>query len=129
MGPDHGRRTLHTIVWGVVIALSMGAGVAVQRLWTLRLDLESLASRLTIDAGPESTLLYDAHDGVISALFEEHRIGVPLAKISPHVVHAVVAIEDKRFWSHGGLDPRRIVMAAVNNWRQGQYAQGGSTIT
>src|SRR5262245_29538798 len=45
------------------------------------------------------------------------------------MVDAVVAIEDKRFWSHGGLDPRRIAMAALNNWRQGEYVQGGSTIT
>src|SRR4029450_6764344 len=108
------------------------------------------AGQLRIDAGPESTLLYDAHDGVMSALFEEDRIAVPLAKISPtvlasvsprfeedriavplakispHVLDAVVAVEDKRFWSHGGLDPRRILMAAVNNWRQGASGHGGS---
>jgi 1A family penicillin-binding protein len=129
MVPDNSRRVLHATLWVVVIASSVAAGMAVQRLSALRDEVESLAGQLRIDAGPESTLLYDAHDGVMSALFEEDRIAVPLAKISPHVLDAVVAVEDKRFWSHGGLDPRRILMAAVNNWRQGDYVQGGSTIT
>src|SRR5262245_8626262 len=100
MGPDHSRRALYGALWGVAIVASIATGVAIQRLSALRVDIESLASRLTIDAGPESTLLYDARDEMMSALFEEHRIGVPLARISPHVVDAVVAIEDKRFWSH-----------------------------
>ena len=129
MDRDHRRRVLNTTLWVAAIALSIATGVVMQRLWTLRGELETLAARLTLDAGPESTLLYDAHDEVMSALFEEHRIGVPLANVSRQAVDAVVAIEDQRFWIHRGLDARRIAMAAVNNWRRGQYAQGGSTIT
>ena len=45
------------------------------------------------------------------------------------MVHAVVAIEDRRFYSHYGLDPVRIVGAAWRNLRAGRVIEGGSTIT
>ena len=45
------------------------------------------------------------------------------------MVNAVVAVEDRRFYSHYGLDPIRIVGAALNNFRAGRMLEGGSTIT
>ena len=117
------------ILWSALILLGVGAGVAVHRLWEFRGELERLAARLTLDVGPESTLLYDANDNLVSALFEEHRIAVPLDEISPHLVNAVLVTEDKRFYHHDGVDLRRIVMAFVANQRAGDIVQGGSTIT
>jgi 1A family penicillin-binding protein len=114
---------------GVLIVLGVLTGLVVHRLWMFRDGVEKLADRLTLNVGPESTLLYDTNNNLVSALFEEHRIGVRLEAISPHLVNAVVAVEDKRFWNHGGIDPRRIVMAGVANHRAGQIVQGGSTIT
>jgi 1A family penicillin-binding protein len=117
------------VLYVVLILLGVGAGFAVHRLWQMRADLERLAARLTLDVGPESTLLYDAHDDLVSALFEEHRITVPLEDISPHLINAVLVTEDKRFYHHDGVDLRRIVMAAVANQRAGEIVQGGSTIS
>lgn len=48
---------------------------------------------------------------------------------SPHLVNAVVATEDKRFYSHFGLDPIGMTRAMVTNYRAGRVVQGGSTIT
>ncbi|MEM8787076.1 MAG: PBP1A family penicillin-binding protein [Pseudomonadota bacterium] len=48
---------------------------------------------------------------------------------SPHLVNAVLATEDKRFYRHFGLDPRGISRAMVANLRAGRVVQGGSTIT
>ncbi|MEM9231792.1 MAG: biosynthetic peptidoglycan transglycosylase, partial [Pseudomonadota bacterium] len=48
---------------------------------------------------------------------------------SPHLVNAVVATEDKRFFNHYGLDPRGIARAMVSNAQAGRIVQGGSTIT
>jgi penicillin-binding protein 1A len=117
------------ILWIALIMLGIGAGVIVHRLWEFREGLERLAARLTLDVGPESTLLYDSHDNLVSALFEEHRIAVPLDQISPHLVNAVLVTEDKRFYHHDGVDLRRIGMAFVANQRAGDIVQGGSTIT
>ena len=49
--------------------------------------------------------------------------------MSPHLVNGVLAIEDRRFFDHDGIDPRRIIMAAIANQRAGEIIQGGSTIT
>ncbi|MCK4868365.1 MAG: transglycosylase domain-containing protein, partial [Alphaproteobacteria bacterium] len=52
-----------------------------------------------------------------------------VAELPPHLLQAVVAIEDKRFYEHFGIDPRGIGRALVANFRAGGVSQGGSTIT
>ncbi|MSP57129.1 MAG: PBP1A family penicillin-binding protein [Myxococcales bacterium] len=57
------------------------------------------------------------------------RVAVPWKEIPRRVSHAVLAIEDARFWSHPGVDPVGLGRAVVANVRSGRVAQGGSTIT
>jgi len=78
---------------------------------------------------PSATVLYDAADHAVFTIAKEHRIEVPLDQVSPNLIKAVVAIEDRRFFDHDGLDPIRIVGAAVAVIRAGEAVQGGSTIT
>lgn len=52
-----------------------------------------------------------------------------LAKIAPNLVHATVAIEDKRFYEHGGIDPIALVRVARDSLQAGMIVGGGSTIT
>ena len=60
----------------------------------------------------------------------EKRRRVPLSAIPPHMVQAVLAIEDRRFYDHPGIDPIRIVGAVINNIsRRKPYLEGASTIT
>ncbi len=60
----------------------------------------------------------------------ERRRRVPLAAIPPHVQQAVLAIEDRRFYAHPGIDPIRIVGALITNLRGTRsYLVGASTIT
>ncbi len=59
----------------------------------------------------------------------EKRRLVRYEELPDHLVKAVLAIEDRRFFSHPGLDPFRIVGAAVKNIRAESFIQGGSTIT
>ena len=58
-------------------------------------------------------------------------IGAPVdaAKLPAHVREAFLAIEDRRFYSHFGIDPRGIARAAVHNLGSGGVREGGSTIT
>jgi penicillin-binding protein 1A len=58
-----------------------------------------------------------------------NREPVPLERMSPWLPRATVAIEDRRFWRHGGLDYEGIARAALANLRAGRVVQGGSTIT
>jgi len=69
---------------------------------------------------------------LITYLFDESREKkrvVKFEEVPDHVVKAVLAIEDRRFFSHPGLDPWRIIGAAVRNIKAESFIQGGSTIT
>jgi penicillin-binding protein 1A len=59
----------------------------------------------------------------------ENRTAVPLRAINPWVPKATVAIEDRRFYQHGGIDPEGILRALVADLSAGHIVQGGSTIT
>src|SRR5258708_11451989 len=56
-------------------------------------------------------------------------MAVALTAVSPNLVHALIAIEDQRFYDHHGFDLRRIGSAALTNLRHARAVQGGSTIT
>ena len=69
---------------------------------------------------------------LITYLFDESREKrriVRYEELPDHLVKAVLAIEDRRFFTHPGLDPLRIIGAALRNLRAESYLQGGSTIT
>lgn len=67
--------------------------------------------------------------GTLAEGLNERRVPVRLAEVPDHLVQAVLAVEDQRFYDHGGLDLKRIAGAAVANVRAGGVTQGGSTIT
>lgn len=54
---------------------------------------------------------------------------LPLDSMSPYIPQAVIAIEDRRFYSHFGVDPMGFARAMVTNVISGRMVQGGSTIT
>ncbi len=71
----------------------------------------------------------EAIDGSTVARYGELKgISVEVKDLPPHLVQAVLAIEDRRFYSHWGLDPLGIARALVTNLRHGSL-HGGSTIT
>ncbi|WP_430753889.1 transglycosylase domain-containing protein [Micrococcus luteus] len=64
----------------------------------------------------------------IAVFYEENRTPVPLDEISEHMQHAIVAIEDERFYDHDGVDARGLIRATVNN-ATSDSTQGASTLT
>jgi penicillin-binding protein 1A len=78
----------------------------------------------------DSSLVYGANGALIGVLpAVENRTEVTRAEISPWMPKATVAIEDRRFYQHGGIDPVGIVRAFVADVSAGHVVQGGSTIT
>jgi membrane peptidoglycan carboxypeptidase len=70
-----------------------------------------------------------ASDGsLIATPYDENRVIVPLTQIAPIMRQAQIAIEDSRFYEHGGVDPQGIGRAVVSNMRNGD-TQGASTLT
>ena len=80
-------------------------------------------------AMPSANLLYDSADREVFTIAKEHRIEVPLTEVSRPLIQAVIAIEDRRFFDHEGVDPVRIAGSALAVLRAGEAVQGGSTIT
>jgi 1A family penicillin-binding protein len=78
---------------------------------------------------PQATIVYDRDGKPAFTFFVEQRIDVPLDRVSPLMIDAIVAVEDHRFYSHNGIDPVRITTAAWRNFRAGRILEGGSTIT
>lgn len=60
---------------------------------------------------------------------EQWRIPVPLNRIAPRLIEATVAVEDQRFFEHGGIDWTAVARAAIDNLRSGRIVSGASTIT
>jgi penicillin-binding protein 1A len=77
----------------------------------------------------QSTIVLDRHGQPAFTFYAEQRTDVPIDRVSRHMVDAIVAVEDRRFYSHRGLDPVRIAGAAWRNVRAGRIREGGSTIT
>ncbi|MCI8383447.1 MAG: transglycosylase domain-containing protein [Clostridia bacterium] len=53
----------------------------------------------------------------------------PFDQLSEHYIHAVIAVEDHRYYHHGAIDPIGIARAFYTNIRDGEFDEGGSTIT
>jgi membrane peptidoglycan carboxypeptidase len=76
-----------------------------------------------------ATTVYDRHDRFAFSIARERRLEVALTAISPAMIQAILAIEDRRFYSHPGFDLSRIISSAVANVRRRHVVQGASTIT
>ena len=81
----------------------------------------------TVAPAEESQLL-DSSGGVIAHFYDKQRVVVPSANIADVMKKAIVAIEDKRFYEHNGVDATGIVRALVTNLGD-SGRQGASTIT
>jgi penicillin-binding protein 1A len=89
----------------------------------------SLASLKPVSIG-QNSFVYAADGSLLGSIpAEQNRQPVALDQISPLLAEATVAIEDKRFYSHSGVDYEGIIRAAVKNLQEGEIVQGGSTLT
>lgn len=88
-------------------------------------SLESLT-----DYRPKIPLrVYSADGQLIGEFGEERRAVIKLEQAPKHLVNAIVAAEDERFFQHGGVDYLGVARAALSNFTSGGVRQGASTIT
>ena len=114
------RRLLLAVPVAVLLLVVLVVAIAYSRVEVLEPDEVAL---------PEATLAY--YDDGKTEMFRQgtNRTSVPLAKVPEHVRHAVLAAEDRRFYSQPGISPTGVLRAAWANVRGGEISQGGSTIT
>jgi penicillin-binding protein 1A len=88
-----------------------------------RLDLKSAYRPAVVST------VYDVRGQPIGEFYHQRRIVVPLDRMPPHVIQALLAAEDSRFFAHGGVDVFAIMRAAFSNLRRRAVREGASTIT
>ena len=84
--------------------------------------------RATLNHKTPSVLVL-ARDGHVLAKRGIRRHHVPLEQLPSSLINAVISTEDRRFFSHWGLDPQGLARALWNNISKGRLREGGSTIT
>ncbi len=112
-----------------LLLLGLGAGTAWGTWRNVCADCPSIAEIQTFEAQQASRLY--SHDGrLLAELGVESRTPVSINALPEYVSQAFVAVEDKRFYSHRGIDPRGLARAVVGVLTgQSQIQGGGSTIT
>lgn len=116
-------------VWGVTpfVLVGLGAGGAWGTWLNVCSDCPSIAQIMTFE--PEQASKLYSHDGrLLAELGIERRTPVSISSLPDYVAQAFVAVEDKRFYEHNGIDPRGIARA-LTGVLTGQNRGGGSTIT
>jgi penicillin-binding protein 1A len=117
--------SLLAVVLGVIALLVAAAFTGAQAFR----DSCSIASLRPVSIG-QNSFVYAANGTILGSIpAEKNRQPVALDQMSPLLAEATVAIEDRRFFSHDGLDYEGIVRAAVKNLESGEIVQGGSTLT
>jgi penicillin-binding protein 1A len=115
------RLGVFALAWGSLLCAVLGG---VYSVWASRLDLarvQQIRERSTVfdrDGRPYGRLAGD-----------ENRLVVPLSKVSPLFIKALLAREDSRFYNHLGVDPVGILRAVLRNVISRSAVQGASTLT
>jgi membrane peptidoglycan carboxypeptidase len=120
------RNTLRVLKWGFITGLVLVVAMATTAYVIYR--------RTTI---PNPNKEFQANTSFVYYADGKHKIGsfslqnrqtIPLSEVPMHVQNAVVAAENRTFWTDKGVDPKSILRAAWNDLRSNS-TQGGSTIT
>jgi penicillin-binding protein 1A len=115
------------IYWGAVLAL-WAIIAAIGTLVWIGIRLPPIQS-LEIPKRPPSVLILGVNGATLATRGDMGGAAVPLSELPDYVPKAFIAIEDRRFYSHHGVDPRGIFRAVVADVIHRGASQGGSTIT
>jgi len=120
------------ILFGLVILGLLGGSIALYQYYAIARTLPSVSDLRERASQFETTRILDRNGNVLYEIIDPNagrRTYVPLERISPNVVAATIATEDKDFYSHPGFDPWAIIRALWDNYRTEGQGGGASTIT
>lgn len=112
----------------LVVIFFAGAGVGLGVFITYLGEIP-LVSDLKAYKPSLSTKVYDVRGRLITELFSEQRTLISLDDVPENLQHAILAIEDRNFYKHFGIQFTGIIRSFMVNFMHKKYKQGGSTIT
>ena len=123
-----GSRARWIALTAVLAGMALAGGVA-WGAWAHICDQCPSIAQIYAFEPKEATRVYAGDGSLLHEFAVERRTAIEYEQVPQHVVDAFVAVEDKRFWSHGGVDYLRFGRAVVEFAFAGYDAAGGSTIT
>lgn len=114
------------LVAGMLFPVVGGLGLASNQATD---TVDSVSTDLVEGELPLVTTMTDAAGRPIAWLYNQNRTITPTEKIAPAMKAAIIAIEDRRFYEHDGVDWRGTTRALVTNQLSNDVVQGGSTLT
>lgn len=108
------------ILCATLLLITLGGAA----FWISSLDVSKLQSPLS-----QPTFIYDQSGSKISELSSSRIEPITLDKIPKQMQEAIIAVEDKRFYTHQGVDLWAILRALARDLKTGDFSEGGSTIT
>ncbi|MBW8887350.1 MAG: transglycosylase domain-containing protein [Fibrobacteres bacterium] len=121
-----------TILGTVLAALLLSLGAVGAFALSVRRDPDHQFTREAIMQilSKESTVYYSDGKTKVGTFFEgQHRDYVPFDSIPKAIINALVAAEDHNYWNHGGVDPKGLAYAMLDNLKSFSLKRGGSTLT
>lgn len=123
-----GRRAKKKRRWikpaGIALAVTAALFLIAVNVAISMCDISALKN-----AAPHPTIIYDRKGHVASEISVSNKEAVDIKRVPTHLVQAVVAMEDQRFFRHSGIDYVGTLRALLYNLSAGKTVQGGSTIT
>ena len=119
-------------LFAIVGLALIGGSIALYQYYAIARTLPSVSDLRERASQFETTRILDRNGNVLYEIIDPNagrRTYVPLDRISPYVVAATIATEDKDFYSHPGFDPWAITRALWENYRTEGQGGGASTIT
>ncbi|VAV88234.1 Multimodular transpeptidase-transglycosylase [hydrothermal vent metagenome] len=113
--------------WSLVMGSWVGL-IGAFVLATYASDLPDTGSIWNVERQPSITYL-DKTGSIIAIQGAAYAPPVQLDQVPPELIDAVLSVEDRRFYSHFGIDPLGLLRAAITNAKAGRIVQGGSTLT
>ena len=124
-----GRRFFSKDFWRWLILLMLVGGLSAVVLVLYNPFISEVDLRQILRPNLRASVLLDRNGDELLTLSPSRVVWTPLEKIPLFLRRAVVAVEDRRFYVHRGVDFKGVLRAVYNNFRRQERAQGGSTIT
>ena len=130
-------RTIANVLVVLLVIALVGAIVAAGGIMFWYSDAvkpfqERIAALANYSPEYQTARIFDANGGLIAALNSQEtgaRTTIPLTRVSPYMIHAIVSQENERYYEDPGFDPIAIVRAFIQNISGGGIESGASTIT
>jgi penicillin-binding protein 1A len=123
------RRALIATTLGLALLAVLAAAQVYRYVFADLPQLPATEAQLWSLNRPPGVAFYDRNGALIATRGPRHGTRVALADLPRYAPQAFLAAEDRRFYSHRGVDWRGVGRALVENWQAGRTVQGGSTLT